>query len=153
MTITLQDVTYQLGLKIDGGPISGYIDDKQSQTKWTVKLTWFHNTVCGELEQDAAEERLLRYTKGYIMQLIGGILIPDAFDSRVHIRWLPLLEDLDTCGGLSWGSAVLAWLYRQMCCATEHGGLSTTPDNARGEQRLRHYRRTLNGISIMNIGL
>ncbi|RYR33100.1 hypothetical protein Ahy_A10g047673 isoform B [Arachis hypogaea] len=25
----------------------------------------------------------------------------DAFDSRVHIRWLPLLEDLDRCGRLS----------------------------------------------------
>ncbi|RYR27918.1 hypothetical protein Ahy_B01g051993 [Arachis hypogaea] len=80
-------------------------DDRQSQTKWTVKLTWFHNTVCRELEQDATAERLLRYTRGYIMQLIG----------------LPLLEDLETCGGLSWDSAVLAWLYHQMCRATEHG--------------------------------
>ncbi|RYR21066.1 hypothetical protein Ahy_B03g066307 [Arachis hypogaea] len=65
-----------------------------------------------ELEQDATEERLMRYTRGYIMQLIGDILFPDASDSRVHIKWLPLLEDLDTCGQLSWGSAVLAWLYR-----------------------------------------
>ncbi|RYR71566.1 hypothetical protein Ahy_A02g005811 [Arachis hypogaea] len=88
--------------------------------RWTVKLTWFHNTVCGELEQDATVERLLRYTRRYIMKLIGGILFPDASDSRVHIRWLPLLEDLEMCGGLSWGLTVLAWLYCQMCCATEH---------------------------------
>ncbi|QHN99081.1 uncharacterized protein DS421_13g394800 [Arachis hypogaea] len=121
MTITLQDVAYQLGFRIDGDPVSGCIEDRQSQTKWTIKLTWFHNTVCGELEQDATEERLMRYTRGYIMQLIGGILFPDASDSQVHIRWLPLLEDLDACGRLSWGSAVLAWLYRQMCWATEHG--------------------------------
>ncbi|RYR57469.1 hypothetical protein Ahy_A05g023202 isoform A [Arachis hypogaea] len=108
MTKTLQDVAYQLGLRIDGDPVSGCIENRQSQTKWTVKLTWFYNMVCGELEQDASEERLMRYTKGYIMQLIGGILFPDAFDSRVHIRWLPLVEDLDACGRLSWGSAVLA---------------------------------------------
>ncbi|KAL4344093.1 hypothetical protein AHAS_Ahas11G0143900 [Arachis hypogaea] len=25
------------------------------------------------------------------------------------------------------------------------------PDNARGESRLRHYRRTLNGIGILNV--
>ncbi|RYQ92471.1 hypothetical protein Ahy_B09g098712 [Arachis hypogaea] len=50
-----------------------------------------------------------------------GILFSDASDSRVHIRWLPLLKDLETCGRLSWGSAVLAWLYCQMCRATEHG--------------------------------
>ncbi|QHO06561.1 uncharacterized protein DS421_14g455760 [Arachis hypogaea] len=157
MTIILQDVAYQLGLRIDGDPVSGSIggreqhhqgrnieelceqilgavpgpDDRQSQTKWTVKLTRFHNTICGELEQDATEERLL--------------------------RWLPLLEDLETCGRLSWGSAVLAWVYRQMCQATEHGQCNLggcvqyRPDNARGESRLRHYRRTLNGIGMLNV--
>ncbi|RYR54525.1 hypothetical protein Ahy_A06g029815 [Arachis hypogaea] len=107
MTITLQDVAYQLGLRIDDDP---------SQTKWTVKLTWFQNTVYGELEQDATEERLMRYTGGYIMQLIGGILFPDASDSRVHIRWVQ---------------------YR--------------PDNAMGESRLCHYRRTLNRIGMLNV--
>ncbi|XP_020982332.1 protein MAIN-LIKE 2-like [Arachis duranensis] len=127
MTITLQDVAYQLGLKIDDDPVSGCIGgweqhyqgwtikelyeqilgvvpspkDRQSQTKWTMKLSWFHNTVYGELEQDATEERLMRYTRGYIMQLIGGILFPDASDSRVHFRWLPLLENLDACDRLS----------------------------------------------------
>ncbi|XP_025662160.1 protein MAIN-LIKE 1-like [Arachis hypogaea] len=147
MTITLQDVAYQLELRIDGDPVNGCIggweqhhqgrtieelceqilgvvldpEDRQSRTKWTVKLTWFHNTVYGELEQDATEEQLKRYTRGYIMQLIGSILFPDASDSRVHIRWLPLLEDIDACGRLSWGLAVLAWLYRQMCRATKHG--------------------------------
>ncbi|RYQ92406.1 hypothetical protein Ahy_B09g098628 [Arachis hypogaea] len=63
-----------------------------------MKLTWFQNTNCGELEQDATEERLMRYTRGCIMQLIEGILFPDASDSRVHIRWLLLLEDLERCG-------------------------------------------------------
>ncbi|RYQ87749.1 hypothetical protein Ahy_B09g095285 [Arachis hypogaea] len=118
-------MTYQLGLRIDGDPgrtieelceqILGVVpgpEDRQSQTKWTVKLTWFHNTVCGELEQDATEERIMRYTRGYIMQLIGGILFPDVSDSRVHIRWLPHLEDLDACSRLSWSSVVMAWLYR-----------------------------------------
>ncbi|RYR27759.1 hypothetical protein Ahy_B01g051801 isoform A [Arachis hypogaea] len=78
MTITLQDVAHQLGLRIDGDLVSGCI-------------------------------------------LIGGILFPDASDFWVHIWWLPLLEDLGTCGGLSWDSAVLAWLYRQMYRATKHG--------------------------------
>ncbi|KAL4306348.1 hypothetical protein AHAS_Ahas16G0169300 [Arachis hypogaea] len=58
--------------------------------------------------------------RGYIMQLIRGILFSDASDSQVHIRWLLLLEDLDRCGMFSWGSPVLAWLYRQMYRATEH---------------------------------
>ncbi|RYR57643.1 hypothetical protein Ahy_A05g023348 isoform A [Arachis hypogaea] len=153
----LQDVAYQLGLRIDGDPVSG-----QSQTKWTVKLTWFHNMVCRELEKDATEEHLLRYTRG--------------------------LEDLETYGWLSWSSTVLAWLYRQMCHATEHGQrnlggcvslllswvyhyilllrsddfdtcqfplverwIQYQSDNVRDESRLRHYRRTLNGINMLNV--
>ncbi|KAL4397866.1 hypothetical protein AHAS_Ahas01G0234700 [Arachis hypogaea] len=80
MTITLQDVAYQLGLKIDDTGVVPSPEDRQPQTKWTVKLTWFHNTVCEELEQDATEERLM--------------------------RWLPLLEDLDACGRLSWGDTI-----------------------------------------------
>ncbi|QHO33912.1 uncharacterized protein DS421_9g262460 [Arachis hypogaea] len=166
MTITLQDVAYQLELKIDSDPVSGCIgrweqhhqgrtieelceqilgvvfspENRQSQTKWTVKLTWFHNTVCGELEQEATEECLMRYTRGYIMQLIGSILFPDTSDSRVHIRWLPLLEDLDMCGWLSWGLGVLAsrWVqYRS--------------DNATGENRLRQYKCTLYKIGMLDV--
>ncbi|MED6209475.1 hypothetical protein PIB30_055066 [Stylosanthes scabra] len=57
--------------------------------------------VCQGVGEDATEERLMQYTRGYIMQIIGGMLFPDASDSRVHMRWLPLLEDLDRCGQLS----------------------------------------------------
>ncbi|RYR41702.1 hypothetical protein Ahy_A08g038114 [Arachis hypogaea] len=144
-------------------------------------LFWAHriNTVCRDLKEDTTEECLFHYTREYIMQVIGDILFSDASDSRVHIRWLPLLEDLDTCGRLSWGSVVLAWLYRQMCRVTEHSqhnlsgcayhhirllrpnGFETRrfalvkrwveyhPDNDRGKNMLRYYRRTLNGISIL----
>ncbi|KAL4366040.1 hypothetical protein AHAS_Ahas07G0166300 [Arachis hypogaea] len=174
ITITLQDVAYQLGLRIDGDPVSGYIggweqhhqgrtivelceqilgvvpgrEDRQSQTKWTMKLTWFHNTVCGELEQDATKERLM--------------------------RWLSLLEDLDACGRLSWGSTVLAWLYRQMCRVMEHGQRNlggyvslmlswayhhiplVRPNGFDARrfplvERLRQYRHTLNGIGMLNV--
>ncbi|KAL4299950.1 hypothetical protein AHAS_Ahas17G0152100 [Arachis hypogaea] len=85
MTITLQDVAYQLGLRIDGDPMSGCIGGWEKH------------------HQGRTIEELY------------------ASDSRVHIRWLPLLEDLETCGRLSWGSAMLAWMYRQMCRAMEHG--------------------------------
>ncbi|RYR00028.1 hypothetical protein Ahy_B07g088077 [Arachis hypogaea] len=67
-----------------------------------------HNIVCEQLEEHPTEERLLHYTRGYIIQIIGGISFLDASDSRVHMRWLPLLDDLDRYGTLSWGVAVLA---------------------------------------------
>ncbi|RYQ85918.1 hypothetical protein Ahy_B10g105558 [Arachis hypogaea] len=78
MTITLQDVAYQLGLDIDRDPMHDCLD-----------------TICRELEAEPTEEQLMQYTKGYIMQTIEGILLLDAFESRVHMRWLPLWEDLN----------------------------------------------------------
>ncbi|RYR75053.1 hypothetical protein Ahy_A02g009759 isoform B [Arachis hypogaea] len=135
MTITLQDVAYQLELRIDGDPVSGCIggweqhhqgrtieelceqilgvvpgpEDRQSQTKWTVKLTWFHNTVCRELEQDATEERLRKYARGYIMQLIGGILFPDASDSWMCRAAEHGQRNLEGCVSL-----MLSWAYHRI---------------------------------------
>ncbi|KAH1074302.1 hypothetical protein J1N35_026630 [Gossypium stocksii] len=53
-----------------------------------------------------------------ILQLIGGILLPDVNQNKVPIMYLPLLEDLEVAGTFSWGSAVLACLYRELCRAT-----------------------------------
>ncbi|RYR42123.1 hypothetical protein Ahy_A08g038580 [Arachis hypogaea] len=136
---------------IDGDPVSGCMGSWEQHHQARTIEDFCQQLL--ELEQDATEECLLRYTRGYIMQLIGGILFPNASDSRVHIRWLPLLEDLDACGRLSWGSAVLAWMYHQMCRATDHGcrWVQYRPDNTRGKGRLRHYRRILNGIRMLYV--
>ncbi|RYR40833.1 hypothetical protein Ahy_A09g046577 [Arachis hypogaea] len=129
MNITLRDVAYQLELRIDGDPVSGCIggweqhhqgwtieelckqimgvvlgpEDRQSQTKWTVKLTWFQNTVCGELEQDVTEERLMRYTRGYIMQLIG------VSSSQMHR--LPIYHHIDLRLSLPYMTWYLQWAH------------------------------------------
>ncbi|XP_020245112.1 serine/threonine-protein phosphatase 7 long form homolog [Asparagus officinalis] len=55
-----------------------------------------------------------QYARAYILHMIGTLLFPDSSKHKVHLRWLPLLEDFDVCGTLSWGSAVLAYLYREM---------------------------------------
>ncbi|MFQ6631573.1 hypothetical protein Gotur_009227 [Gossypium turneri] len=44
--------------------------------------------------------------------------MPDKSQSRVHLRWLLKLVDFRAAGEFSWGSAVLATLYRKMCGAT-----------------------------------
>ncbi|KAL7174085.1 hypothetical protein ACSBR2_033357 [Camellia fascicularis] len=36
----------------------------------------------------------------------------------VQLMFLPLLEDFDAAGEYSWGSAALAWLYRELCRAS-----------------------------------
>ncbi|MFQ6665018.1 hypothetical protein Gotur_031915 [Gossypium turneri] len=57
--------------------------------------------------------------KVFILQLIGGILLQEANQNKVSIMYLPLLEDLELAGKFSWGSAVLACLYREFCRATK----------------------------------
>ncbi|MFQ6652860.1 hypothetical protein Gotur_024536, partial [Gossypium turneri] len=63
---------------------------------------------------NSTEIERIRYARSYILQIIGGYLMPDTSRSRVHLRWLLKLVDFREAGEFSWGSAVLATLYREM---------------------------------------
>ncbi|PPS14494.1 hypothetical protein GOBAR_AA06081 [Gossypium barbadense] len=54
----------------------------------------------------------------YILQIIGGYLMPGLSRNLVHLRWLLKLVDFRAAGEFSWGSAVLETLYREMCGTT-----------------------------------
>ncbi|QHN79144.1 uncharacterized protein DS421_19g667580 [Arachis hypogaea] len=134
-TITLQDVAYQLGLPIDGVPVSGCLTEfenlmehgrpawvwfqelfgelpPQSKIKqMTVCYTWFHERF-RVLPADATDETVRVYARAYILMLLSSQLFADKNANRVHLRWLPYLASLDDLGRYSWGSAALAWLYR-----------------------------------------
>ncbi|XP_020263980.1 serine/threonine-protein phosphatase 7 long form homolog [Asparagus officinalis] len=79
-----------------------------------IKLKWLKDTFSVPLPFDAPPILIEQHARAYIMHMIGSILFPDSSKDKVHARWLPLIGDLDTCGALSWGSAVLAYLYREM---------------------------------------
>ncbi|XP_020962385.1 serine/threonine-protein phosphatase 7 long form homolog [Arachis ipaensis] len=140
-TITLQDVAYQLGLSIDGVPVSGCLNEfenlmehgrpawvwfrelfgelpPQSKIKqMTVYYTWFHERF-RVLPADATDETVRVYARAYILMLLSSQLFADKNANRVHLRWLPYLASLDELGRYSWGSAALAWLYRCLCRGT-----------------------------------
>ncbi|KAH1107101.1 hypothetical protein J1N35_010869 [Gossypium stocksii] len=46
--------------------------------------------------------------------------MPNNTSNRVHLKYLPLLEDFFRTGSYSWGSAVFAALYYELCRATKH---------------------------------
>ncbi|KAH1091649.1 hypothetical protein J1N35_018906 [Gossypium stocksii] len=50
--------------------------------------------------------------------MIGGYLMLELSRNLVHLRWLLKLVDFRVAGKFSWGSTVLATLYRKMCKAT-----------------------------------
>ncbi|MBA0766770.1 hypothetical protein Gotri_015780 [Gossypium trilobum] len=47
--------------------------------------------------------------------MIESYLMSDLSRNPVHLRWLLKLVDFRAAGEFSWGSAVLATLYREMC--------------------------------------
>ncbi|KAD3338466.1 hypothetical protein E3N88_33987 [Mikania micrantha] len=93
-TITLQDVNILWGLPIEGDVVSG-VESNLNNSQITAL---FENLVGEELSQEA---------------------VNDSASNWVHINYLSHLEDLNNCGQLSWGSAVLACLYKHLCKVTD----------------------------------
>ncbi|KAK9126323.1 hypothetical protein Scep_015169 [Stephania cephalantha] len=132
-TITLQDVSLQLGLPIDGLPVSGmssstnitelcqellgYTPSDQERQGNKISMSRLAE-MYPELPLEATDVHIQRYTRAYILQLIGGSLFSGKSNNLVHVMYLPLLANFEETGKYSWGSACLAWLYREMCRAT-----------------------------------
>lgn len=132
-----------LGLRIDGLVVSGSAHSEGDEGGWRelikkmfgsaptsesralhygrLKLSWLDSIVPKALPDDADDSELIRYTQAYILQLLGGVLFTDHHGSQVHCMFLPLLENLDNCESLSWGSGVLAYLYRELCKSCKIG--------------------------------
>ena len=129
-TITLQDVAVQLGLPVDGEPVVGsllydwkvlcedYLGVRPPEMKGQrLSLPWLAEQFT-ELPPDADVVSVQRYARAYIMQLIGGFLFADKSNTLVHCMFLPLLINFDQAGTYAWGAACLAWLYRELCRAS-----------------------------------
>ncbi|KAG8472875.1 hypothetical protein CXB51_034838 [Gossypium anomalum] len=130
-TITLEDVHLQLGLSVDGDAVTGSVHSADwgavcyellgaildNINGGRIEIGWLRATFL-EPDDDSTELKKIRYTRAYILQIIGGYLMPDLSRNLVHLRWLLKLVDFRAGGEFSWGSAVLATLYREMCGAT-----------------------------------
>ncbi|MFQ6643366.1 hypothetical protein Gotur_017089 [Gossypium turneri] len=92
----------QLGLPVDGSVLTGSV---QSDTFL-------------ESGNDSTEVERIRYARAYILEMIRGYLMPDLSRNLVHLMWLLKLVDFRAADKFSWGFAVLATLYREMCGAT-----------------------------------
>ncbi|KAG8503664.1 hypothetical protein CXB51_001674 [Gossypium anomalum] len=130
-TITLEDVQLQLGLPVDGHGVTGSaqsadwgavcyellgaIPDKISGVR--IKMGWLRDTF-PEPDNDSTELERIRYTRAYILEMIGGYLMLDLSRNCIRLRWLLKVVNFSAAGELSWGSAMLAILYREMCGAT-----------------------------------
>ncbi|CAL5329912.1 unnamed protein product [Camellia sinensis] len=82
-----------------------------------MNMTWLSQTY-GNLPIDADDITVQRYARAFILQLLDGSIFAGKSGSMVQLMFLPLLEDFDIVGEYSWGSATLAWLYQELCCAS-----------------------------------
>ncbi|KAA3462761.1 serine/threonine-protein phosphatase 7 long form-like protein [Gossypium australe] len=126
-TITLEDVQLQLGLRMDEPIVTGSVQYAnwgtvcvvlEMRSDLRIEMAWLRNNFV-ELAKDSTKKRRVRYTQTYILQIIGGILMLVKSRNLLHLRWLLELIDFRQAGELSWESAVLATLYREMYWVTK----------------------------------
>ncbi|KAF1866526.1 hypothetical protein Lal_00017909, partial [Lupinus albus] len=92
--------------------------DEQDMRGCELKLTWLFDNF-ETLPPRPTQLQKEQFCRAQILYMIGGELLPDKSNNRVHLMYLPLLRDLTRVHRYSWGSACLANLYREMCRATK----------------------------------
>lgn len=133
ISVTLQDVNILLGLRVDGPAVTG-----STKNNWAdlcedllglrpgpgdlhgshVSLAWLRDNF-RNLPADPDDETLKCHTRAFILALMSGFLYGDKSKHDVALTFLPLLRDFDEVAKLSWGSATLALLYRELCRASK----------------------------------
>ncbi|KAG8478143.1 hypothetical protein CXB51_027920 [Gossypium anomalum] len=107
-TVTLEEVALQLGLPIDRSAVMG------------VSAIAEPAALCYSLlGVSSVDDESNFTTRAYIMHIIEGVLMPDTNNNRVYLMYLPLLANLQNVRSYSWGSTVLAMLYRELCRTTK----------------------------------
>ena len=132
-TITLQDVSVLLGISVNGLPLIGPtnldwadlceellgVKSQESEIKGNVvKLSWLAHHFAQINNDD--EEQIRRFARAWILRFIRGVLFVDKSSNKVSSRYLQFLRDYEECGTYVWKAAVLDFLYREMCSATDY---------------------------------
>ncbi|CAM0885012.1 unnamed protein product [Alopecurus aequalis] len=146
MTITLQDVSMITALPISGDAICRNTDS----TKWREQMSsylgmepglagraagatygWIARNF-GKCPAGCTEEVVQTHARAYVWVALCRTVFGDSSGSNVPFFWLELLADWDY--QWSWGTAALAWLYRQVIWepygeAGNVGGMAAYPLN------------------------
>jgi hypothetical protein len=142
-TVTLEDVVMILGLRVDGRAVTGpsgtftigeeavsaadYVEhyigvrplhQREQLDGFSLRLGWLDHVSRLLLRPHMDVEDLVRLARVHILRMIGGFLIPNKSGDQVNLSYLTLLTDMVVAGRYSWGSAVLANLYRYLCKCT-----------------------------------
>ncbi|KAK5843235.1 hypothetical protein PVK06_005685 [Gossypium arboreum] len=108
-TITLEDIALQLGFPIDGFAVTsfsilsnletfyydllGHSTDTGEDKLMSLRFTWLKANF-EYLPNTATDQYFMCTARVYTMHIIGGVLMPNANKNKVHLTYLPLLQDL-----------------------------------------------------------
>ncbi|KAL0324281.1 UNVERIFIED_CONTAM: hypothetical protein Scaly_2395200 [Sesamum calycinum] len=84
---------------------------KRSRIKLSALLDWLLNNTC---DDESPFDAVLQEARVCVMCIIGGILCPDATGNTVSLLYLRHMEIIDEERPSNWGTAVLAYLYREL---------------------------------------
>ena len=138
-TITLEDVHHILGLPTSGSPVihsvgSNNLDDRRQMVtevlglrppdsccdKGGIFISWLVREFasCHRLDVDGVdyEQELVYHIRAHLLMIIGS-LFPNSSGNKIRHPLLHYVRDHTEVSTYSWGSAVLAYLYRRMCDA------------------------------------
>ncbi|CAN1189281.1 Protein MAIN-LIKE 2, partial [Linum perenne] len=126
-TITLEDVEVLTALRTTGLPVVVGLDDRSTNdicAQWsgvapppraitgtTVKVSWVKG-LFDHLPANTAPEVVTFYARAYTWVLVASVLLADRSGDHIPVHILPLVGDPVVAPTYSWGSAVLAWLYK-----------------------------------------
>ncbi|CAN1126475.1 Protein MAIN-LIKE 2, partial [Linum perenne] len=128
-TITLEDVEILTGLPTQGLPVLVAPDKRSTSAiceQWlgvqpppraiqgtTVRVSWVKG-VFDHLPDEAPEDVVTYHAQAFTWVLLGGVLLTDRSGDHILVHILPLIGDPRVACTYSWGSAVLAWLYKAL---------------------------------------
>lgn len=74
------------------------------------------------MAENAGEYQIARHFEAYLLWLLGWVMFTSSHGDTVDARWIPIARaiadrPLEEIPQLSWGSAVLCWMYRGLCQA------------------------------------
>ncbi|KAL8521152.1 hypothetical protein ACS0TY_011631 [Phlomoides rotata] len=141
VTITLQDVAIIWGLSIEGEPVicrkpnrtkadwwaycHQWLGFRPHESKMWTKTSILLSSLSDRLKHmpyidiDTPQEAVDQYARGCALLLLGGLMMPDSNRCLVSLLYLGFLENVTRAGTYSRWSAVLAYLYRELCTASQ----------------------------------
>ena len=140
-TFHLQDIKVMLGIPMDGMPVIGRIEqrwnvvcrdllgheplpvisnsNKSPLAGARIKYEWLDAQFAAPPIVDASDEVMQQHARYHLLVWMGALLFMDKLTNRVLLLPLKFFNPINNARRYSWGSAALAWLYRQLCRASK----------------------------------